>query len=228
MKKFFIFLFKIFLLIFFLLFSIAAIFIYKEVQKIRSEQTQQNQIFKENQESLALEQVRKIAEGDENNFWIGSDDPKITIVEFSDFECPYCAQTFPKIRELSLKYKDKIKVIYRDTPLHDNSIELSKAARCAGVQDKFWIMHDKLFQNQGKLESRNNILNLAQSIGLDVTKFNSCLDSNTHMQYIQKDFSDATSLGINGTPTWYVNGNKLEGDVPMEVWEKIIKKLLNT
>lgn len=166
-------------------------------------------------------EMLKTIEG-ENNYWIGSANPKITIVEFSDFACPYCQESFSKIREISLKYKDKVKIIYRDFPLHTESPDLALAARCAGEQGLFWLMHDKLFQNQG-IKETNDIIELANQIGVDISRFNNCLNSNKYIKQIQKDLSDGQKLEVTGTPTWFINGYKIEGNVPYSVWEEIIE-----
>ena len=83
------------------------------------------------------------------SYWLGSENPKLTIVEFADYNCPLCASSYGKIREISLKYKDEVKIIFRDFPvISESSVELAMAGRCAGEQNLFWPMHDKLFQNQ--------------------------------------------------------------------------------
>ena len=194
--------------------------IYKEIQSQGSEiQLSQN--------NAAINQVKTIAENGINNYWTGTSSPKVTIVEFSDFKCPFCAQSFPKTRELSIKYKNDIKIIYRDFPLNEISIDLAISARCAGEQDLFWLMHDKLFQHQGEINTKENIINLAKSIGLNITQFQKCLSSGKYKNHIQRDFSDGTNLGVSGTPTWFINGNKLEGNLSIEAWEEIINKLIN-
>lgn len=168
---------------------------------------------------------RALIEG-QGNYWLGSNNPKITIVEFSDFACPYCKNSFPKIREIGLKYKSDIKYIYRDMPLRENSLDLAMAARCAGEQGLFWPMHDKLFQNQGA-STGSDLLELANQIGAEKNKLKNCFETKKYLAQIQKDFSDGESLGVKGTPTWFINGNKVEGDMPMSAWEEIISKLLD-
>ncbi len=204
------------LLIIFIAFSF---YVYNLIKTLNSD-TQYNS----NSYNDLSEEVRKKIEG-ENNYWTGSAKPKITIVEFADFACSYCEKSFPKIREISIKYKNDVKIIYRDMPLRENSEKLAMAARCAGEQGLFWLMHDKLFQNQG-IKSDSDITELAKQIGTDISKFNNCLNSNKYIQQIQKDFSDGTDLEVKGTPTWFINGNKLEGDIPLSVWEEIIGKIL--
>ncbi len=99
-------------------------------------------------------------------------------------------------------------------------------ARCAGEQRSFWLMHDKLFQNQNQIKTNEDVLNIAKSINLDIIKFENCINSDKYKQYIQKDFDDASALDIKGTPTWFINGNRIEGNLPMDAWEEIINKIL--
>ncbi|PIV50690.1 hypothetical protein CO115_00350 [Candidatus Falkowbacteria bacterium CG_4_9_14_3_um_filter_36_9] len=169
----------------------------------------------------ANEPNQKIAEGGDN-YWFGSANPEITIVEFSDFACPYCEQSYSKIRQISLKYKNEVKLIYRDFPLRQAySIDLAMAGRCAGEQGLFWLMHDKLFQNQG-VNTADELIKLANQIGADINKFTGCLNGKKYAFAIQKDIADAEKLEVSGTPTWFVNGNKIEGDLPLDLWEEII------
>lgn len=173
--------------------------------------------------SLTQEELRKI-EG-ENNYWIGSASPKVTIVEFSDFACPYCQKSFSKIREISLKYKKDVKIIYRDYPLRDGSMNLAMAGRCAGEQGLFWLMHDKLFQNQG-VSMDEEMIELAKQIGADVKKFEQCQKDKKYTVSIQKDYLDGQDLGIKGTPTWFINGYKVEGDIPYSMFIDTVEKLI--
>ncbi len=168
---------------------------------------------------------QKNAEGGGNNYWLGATNPKITIVEFFDFVCPYCKNSFPKIREIGVKYKDNVKIIVRDYPLHENSLDLAMAGRCAGEQGLFWLMYDKLFANQG-ITGKEQLTEMANQIGANVGRFVDCFDQQKYITAIRKDFADGESLEITGTPTWFVNGYKIEGDVPIETWEEIINKFL--
>lgn len=169
-------------------------------------------------------QTLKLIEG-QNNYWIGSANPKVTIVEFADFSCPNCEKSFSKIREIGLKYKNDVKIIFRNYPMYENSLNLAMAGRCAGEQGLFWLMHDKLFQNQG-VGSNEELSELAKKIGADADKFNNCLNSNKYLAQIQQDFADGEKLGISGTPTWFINGNKVEGDVPYYLFNQILESLL--
>ena len=169
------------------------------------------------------EQEKIIGDG----YWIGSSNPKVTIVEFGDFECLMCKNSFSKIRELGIKYKDDVKIVFRDFPvISENSMNLAISARCAGEQGFFWVMHDKLFINQGK-SSIIEIKEMAKQIGLDIDRFNNCFDNKKYISAINKDLETARELNIKGTPTWFINGNKVSGDIPYNIFLNIIEGLLN-
>jgi len=170
-------------------------------------------------------QLQEKVEG-KKNYWIGSASPKITIVEFGDYACPICKKAFPKIREVSVKYKDNVKIIFRDYPVITNySANLALAARCAGEQGLFWVMHDKLFINQG-VSSDEDIMELANQIGADTDRFNNCFNNRKLIPDIQNDYQDGEDLGVNGTPTWFINGNKVEGDIPYNTLIDLIENLI--
>ena len=116
-------------------------------------------------DSLETTNKRAIAES-EVNYWLGNNDAKIVIVEFSDYNCPFCAQSSPIIRSVVKKHSNDVKLIYRDLPLHDESKKLAIAARCAGEQKKFWQMHDKLFERVGP-SSDDDLIDFGRSIGIN-------------------------------------------------------------
>lgn len=160
-----------------------------------------------------------------NNYWLGSAKATITIVEFSDFACPACKQSFSTIREMSLKYKNDIKFIWRDYPVvADYSALLALAGRCAGEQGLFWPMHDKLFQNQG-VSTANELIALANQIGIDAARFKNCLTEQKYLSQIEQDLTDGQKFGITGTPTYFINGYKIPGDIPRDTFIKIIEGL---
>lgn len=139
----------------------------------------------------------------------GNPNAPVTIVEFSDFQCSFCArffmQTLPQIRS---EYIDtgKVKLIYRDFPLnslHPQATPAALAAECAKEQDKFWEMHDLIFQNQGSL-SDASYKQWASDLGLDTTQFNDCLDSGKYAEEVSKDLQDGVSAGVGGTPSFFV------------------------
>jgi protein-disulfide isomerase len=159
-----------------------------------------------------------------DSYWTGSAKPKVVIVFFSDFACPYCQQTFGKLREASIRHADAVKLIYRDFPMHEESLTLAMSARCAGEQGLFWPMHDKLFQNPG-LSTAEEMGALATQIGADTARFRQCLDSRKHYDRIKQDADDGTRYGVEGTPTIFINGHKLTGAISQEILEKAINEL---
>lgn len=182
------------------------------------------------------------ASGD--HYWLGSSKAKITVVEFGDFACPFTEQAFPTIRELSVKYKNDIKFIWRDYPVvTDYSANLALAARCAGEQGLFWLMHDKLFQNQAAIVAlasqtdqadtgqkvTEQLVATANQIGANTAKFKDCLNKQKYLPQIQQDLTDGHAFGIiagseGGTPTYFINGYKIPGDIPRDTFIKIIEE----
>jgi len=164
----------------------------------------------------------------------GSKNAPITIVEFSDFQCPFCArfyaQTLPSIEENYIK-TGKVKFIYRDFPLnfHQYAQKAAEAAECADEQGKFWEYHDILFQKQSEWSSAGveKLKEYAQNLGLDTAKFNECLDSGKYSSEVQKDYSDGSNYGVTGTPTFFINGIEVVGAQPYSVFEQIIEQELN-
>ena len=183
----------------------------------------QNKYIIANQKFKTTNQTYQVST--QNNFWLGSVKPKITIIEFSDFACAFSKNSYSNIREISLKYQDKIKIIFKDYPLHEESTALAMAGRCAGEQGMFWIMHDKLFQNQG-VKTNQQLIELSKQIGANVDKFIDCLTKQKYSQEIQKGFAEASKLNLTGTPTWFINGHKLEGDIPRDTFMQIVEELL--
>lgn len=145
----------------------------------------------------------------------GATNPKVTIVEFADFSCPYCQSSFRALREIGTRYKDSVKIIFRDWPGHQYSIELALAAYCAGEQGRFWEMHDKLYENQTADlgADKNNIATLAAAIGVYNTQFQECFDTKKYLALIQQNVNDSQTLEVRGTPTWFINGTKVEGEL---------------
>jgi len=160
-----------------------------------------------------------------DHYWLGSAKAPITIVEFGDFACAICEQSFPTIREISLKYKNDIKFIWRDYPVvAEYSAMLALGGRCAGEQGLFWPMHDKLFQNQG-LNTADQLIAAANQIGADTARFKDCLNKEKYLPEIQKDLSDGKAFGNTGTPTYFINGYKVAGDIPYNTFVQIIEGL---
>lgn len=148
----------------------------------------------------------------------------VTIVEFSDFECPLCREAFPIIREMVNLYGNKIRYVYRDFPVSDIHPKAEKAAlagKCANEQGKFWAYHDKLFLNQENL-GLDDLKLYARQVGLNENFFNDCLDSGEYENEVKQDFNDGLFAGLRGTPTWFIEGVKVEGVIPAETFKIII------
>ena len=140
-----------------------------------------------------------------DSYWLGSAKPKITIVEFGDFACPFSEQAFPTVREISLKYKNDVKFIWRDYPVvQEYSALLALAGRCAGEQGLFWPMHDKLFQNQG-VSAADQLAGLANQVGADLTRFNDCLNKQKYLDISQEHLC---------TYLMFVHRNKIQKFTP--------------
>jgi len=161
----------------------------------------------------------------------GSADAAVTIIEFSDFECPYSArfstQTLPLIEENYIK-TGKVIFVFRDFPLsfHQNAQKAAQAAACANEQGKFWEYHDKLFENQQFLDIAS-LKQYAQDLELDSEKFNNCLDSGKMTSEIRKDLRDAQNYGVTGTPSIFINGILVKGAQPYSALRKIIEQELD-
>lgn len=170
-------------------------------------------------------EVRSLVEG-ENNYYLGSNRPLLTIVEFGDFSCPLCKESFPIIREIAAQNPDKIKFIFRDYPaISEFSSTLAMAARCAGEQGLFWPMYDKLFLTPG-LNSKDKLKMALIQIGGDPDRFSQCLDAEKYWEDIRNDVLDGDRLQISGTPTWFLNGSKISGHIPREAFWELINKYL--
>jgi len=155
---------------------------------------------------------------------LGPSDARITMVEFSDFECPYCAIAVKQVKTLMGVYPKDIKLIYKQFPLsmHPHAQMAAEAALAANEQGKFWEMHDLLFTNFRKL-SRENILEWAQQIGLDVNKFKAELDSGKFASVVKKDTSDGDAAGVYGTPAFFINGKLYNGPMTMDSVKPILE-----
>ena len=152
----------------------------------------------------------------------------ITIVEFSDFQCPYCSRVNATLKQVEEKYGDKLRIVYRDFPLvqiHNNAAKAAEAGECAHEQGKFWEMHDKLFADQSKLQVEA-LKKAATEIGLDSEKFNQCLDTAKYAAEVQKDVDEGSRYGVTGTPAFFINGRLLSGAQPLEAFTDLIDEEL--
>ncbi len=155
---------------------------------------------------------------------LGNPNAPLQVVEFSDFQCPYCAQAHSIIRQLLKNFPNDVYFIYRDFPIdeiHPQARLAAEAAQCAFDQEKFWEYHDLLFQNQDKLDL-GYLLLYAQRLNLDLVVFTDCLESGKYSNEVSQDLNDGYDVGVRATPTFYINGQKTEGVVPYEIWLELI------
>ena len=160
----------------------------------------------------------------------GPADAKVTIVEFSDFECPYCRQGHGYVEQVMKKYEGKVRLVFRHFPLltmHPHAKKAAEASMCADAQGKFWEMHDALFdaagQNQLELPQ---IKALASKLSLDKVAFDKCLDSGEQAKKVEADLADAEKAGVNGVPAFFINGVELSGAGKVERFSEIIDQEL--
>lgn len=160
----------------------------------------------------------------DNDPTLGNPNAPLQIVEFADFECPYSRDESFVIRELTARYPNKIHFVYRDFPLddiHPHARVAAQAGACAERQGKFWALHDKMFQNADRL-GELDIKTYALESGLDMVKFNQCFDEGQTKEEVQIDRADGVAAGVQGTPTFFINGKRVAGAIPMGLWEEIV------
>jgi protein-disulfide isomerase len=163
---------------------------------------------------------------------LGPDDAPITIVEFSDYQCPYCKrfrdQTFDALFD---KYGDKIKVVFRDFPLesiHPDARTAAYAAECAEDQDKYWEYHDAMFAGQVATGlGIDALVGYAEDLDMDTDEFKECVEDAKHKDEVDKDLADGNLYGVTGTPTFFINGYRLVGAQPLVAFQQLIDQELN-
>ncbi len=170
-------------------------------------------------------------------FTLGSDSAPVEVTEYSDFECPFCADfaavQMPVVRE-QLIATGKVRWRYRDFPLpsHAYSRYAALAAQCAGEQGKFWEMHDQLFFKHQWAQAGKNPAGLfrgfARTAGLDVDKYNACVDGQRYAARIQASQQEGEALGVNGTPTFFVNGRRYQGRATSDAFKAFVDSLAKT
>ena len=154
-------------------------------------------------------------------------DAPVTIVEFSDFQCPYCASQQPILKKIKRAYGDQVNILYKHIPLpiHPFAQRAAEASECARDQDKFWEYHDLLFDQQDSI-SEVLFSQLAQQLGLSISQFNQCLASGAKKSVVQTDLAEAQSLMISGTPTFFINGQRFVGVQSYEELQQMIDQAL--
>jgi len=164
---------------------------------------------------------------DENDHVKGNKDAKVSVIEYSDFECPFCLRHNKDMDKIFTEYKDSIKVTFRHFPLsfHPEAQKAAEAAECAGEQNKFWEMHDLIFAaNENQTMSVAEWKKQAKTLGLVVAQFDKCLDDGKYADKIKADLSEGQSIGISGTPATFINGKVFSGAVGYEALKSEIEK----
>jgi protein-disulfide isomerase len=154
---------------------------------------------------------------------LGAKDAPVTIVEFTDFQCPFCKATQATIKQLRDKYGDKIRLVHMDYPLpfHSHSMDSAKAARCANDQGKFWEYRDSLFANQANLAPAD-LKATAKTLKLNTAQFDVCFDKAKYEAQIKADQAAGEKVGVDGTPAFFVNGRPLTGAQPLPKFEELV------
>jgi protein-disulfide isomerase len=157
----------------------------------------------------------------------GPENAKVTIVEFSDFQCPFCSRAIKTVDDVVKQYDGKVRLVFRQFPLdfHQQAAKAAEASLCAGDQGKFWEYHDKLFANQQALQVED-LKKYAGELSLDAAKFGECLDSGTKAAQVSADLEAGKKVGVNGTPAFFINGVMISGAQPIEEFKAIIDEEL--
>ncbi len=162
----------------------------------------------------------------ENEYVKGNKDATVEVIEYSDFECPYCLQHTVAMHQLFNDYQDKIKIVFRHFPLsfHPKAQKAAEASECAGEQGKFWEMHKKIFEaNEASNMSVAQWKQEAKNLGLNATQFNTCLDEGKYDDKVKEDQAGGQVAGVTGTPATFINGQMLSGAVGYDQLKQIIE-----
>ncbi len=157
----------------------------------------------------------------------GPPEAPVTIVEFSDFQCPFCRGVVATLKQVAARYPDRVRVVFRDFPipsLHPDAPLAHEAARCAGEQGQFWPYHDLLFERT--TVNPPALKQYASDLKLDAQKFGQCLDSGRYRAAVEADVTEGTRLGVSGTPTFFINGRPLVGNVPLSDFQRAVEREL--
>ena len=157
---------------------------------------------------------------------LGPADAPVTIVAFSDYQCPFCGRAERTMKRVLENYKGKVRYVFRDFPLsfHQHAMDAAQAAGCVyelGGTDSYWAYHDKLFENQRSLD-KDSLAKFAKEVGVDEAKFKECLESGRRQAEVEKDLADGQRLGVSGTPAFFVNGRLISGAQPYESFQEVI------
>ena len=204
-------------------------------QLLRQKQAERFQVYIEELKStynltitLPYPEVPRAEISADDDPFLGPDNAPVTIIQFAEFQCPYCSRGNQVMEEVRKAYGDKVKIVYRDFPLdfHDRAIPAAVAANCAEKQGKFWEIHSILMSNQQKLQDED-LLSAAKQVGVaDIAAWQSCLKDPEQAKEVMKDQQDGAKAGVTGTPAFFVNGIFLNGAQPFEEFKSIIDREL--
>lgn len=173
-----------------------------------------------------------IAKVSNDDHILGNSKAKVTLIEYSDFECPFCQRFNTTLKQVMADYKDQVRIVYRHFPLrslHPSAQKAAEASECASAQGKFWEMHDKLFElGAARTLSVDTMKNAANELGLNTGKFDSCLDDGAMVGEVDKDYNDGLAGGVSGTPGSFINGQYVAGALPIEQLKPIIDAALKS
>ncbi len=142
----------------------------------------------------------------------------MTLVEYGDYECPYCGAAYPIVKEVQSRMGDRLRFVFRNFPIttsHPHAEQAAETAECAAAQGRFWEMHDLLYENQARLRDPD-LHGYAESLGLDVDRFDRELAGHIHAARVREDFMSGARSGVNGTPTFYINGVRHDDSYDLE------------
>jgi protein-disulfide isomerase len=159
----------------------------------------------------------------------GPDNAPVTLVEYGDYECPYCGQAYPIIKKVQDNFGSNLRFVFRNftlTQVHPHAQRAAEAAEEAGSQNKFWKMHDYLYEHQQALDD-NHLEKYAKIIGLDLETFDEDMDNHVHIPKIREDFLSGIQSGVNGTPSFYINGTRYDGSWDFDSLIQILTSTIN-
>ncbi len=181
-----------------------------KVETIEENQKEMLKFFKPRRPTVDFDRVHRIPVG--KSKIRGNETAPVTIVEFSDFQCPYCSRLQSTLKQVLDAYPDDVRLVFKDFPLsfHQQARNAAKASHAAGEQGKYWEMHDLIFENYNKLDE-NKFKEFAVKLNLNIEKFMADYKSNKYDNQIQEDFNLGKSIGVTGTPTLFLNGKRMRG-----------------
>ena len=166
---------------------------------------------------------------DERDHIQGPPDAPVTLVEYGDYECPYCGAAYPIVKQIQERMGDRLRFVFRNFPIttsHPHSQQAAEAAEAASAQGKFWGMHDLLYENQKHLQEQDLAV-YAERLGLQADRFTTELAKRTHLERVREDFMSGVRSGVNGTPTFFINGRRHDGSYEIEILLGALERALS-